>query len=64
MNREQISEKFQGLTREEVELIASAYCDKEGNMEPDDWENFADVIMGEYLQKNMDWIHDLVKDKE
>lgn len=64
MNQEQISEKFEGLTKDEIELIASAYCDKEGNMEPDDWENFADVIMGEFKCKNIGWIHDLVKDKE
>lgn len=64
MNEEQISEKFQGLTREEIEQIASGYYDKDGNMEPDDWQNFADVIIGEVESKNIGWIHDLAKGAE
>jgi hypothetical protein len=64
MNQEQISEKFESLTKDEIELIASGYCDKEGNMESDDWENFAGVIMGEFQRKNIGWIHDLAKGVE
>lgn len=64
MNEEQISEKFQGLTREEIHQIASGYYDKEGNMDPADWENFADVIIGEVEFKNIGWIHDLAKGAE
>lgn len=39
------------LSKEEVQKISEGYCDKDGNMDQHDWEEFANVIQGALSEK-------------
>jgi len=72
MNQEQIDksyqlyieseayDKFVGVDNAELQKMFEAYCNSDGHLDFDDAVNFAGVIQGEMIKKNIKWIAELV----
>lgn len=58
--RSKALETFVRVDRVELVRMFEAYCDADGHLDLDDAIQFADVVQGEMVSKNMDWVTTLI----
>lgn len=58
--RSKALENFVNVDKADLEKMFEAYCDADGHLDFEDAIQFADVVQGEIITKNIEWIVELI----